>query len=385
MLLLFAPFVSANGVLDVDVASQLPTSVSPGDDVEVVVTVSNVGNSEANNIVVSFVEDNYPFTLLNRDNAQVRINELGSYRDYQIRYRLQVDEDISAGRSNLRLDISRGSSDAVLKKSLPIVIGDSSARLVVDDISIDDGFLSPGEVKTLNITVTNKGSAVVRDAAVMIDIAKEMQGDLIVNDLPFAPLGGSSIISVGNVGAGQSRVVSFDLFSYADASTGLYKMPMSLTYEDALGESFSESIITGIMVDALPSIDVFIDEVSFTGSNSADVTFFVLNDGLADVRLMSVELQNSGSVNVSENSAKQYLGSLDSDDFDTARFSFDFSEDITLPVELTYRDASNNLMTQSFEFELDVPATESSGLNVASILLVVAIFVIGYLLYKRKR
>ena len=91
-----------------------------------------------------------------------------------------------------------------------------------------------------------------------------------------------------------------------------------------------------------------------------EVEIVITNKGLARAKFLEIKISGAGFNVLSQDNI--YIGDLDSDDFDSAKFEI-FTKNsgaIIIPVTLTYRDATNKIYSESEILQLKVYSKEEA-------------------------
>jgi len=197
----------------------------------------------------------------------------------------------------------------------------------------------------VDLKIKNLASGDLRDLGVRLNLEGVVIGTTLV-DIPLAPIGSSIEKKVSLVKSGETIGFLFTLQAYPDAAAGIYKVPVTITYVDGTGQEFEREDLISVVVNSEPDIMVSIDKTDLYAENArGEVTFAVTNKGLADIKLLTVSLDESDDY-VFQSNADVYVGNVDSDDYETADFTLRLKEglngDVVLPVTLTFKDAVNN-------------------------------------------
>src|SRR3989344_8200234 len=106
---------------------------------------------------------------------------------------------------------------------IPIV----SAQIAVNSFSPNPEKVSPGETVQLRVTLENVGNEDVENVLVSIDLSQ----------VPFAPLGSSSEKIIDRIRDDDEETVSFELVALPDASSQIYKIPVTISYNQTVKTS----------------------------------------------------------------------------------------------------------------------------------------------------
>ncbi|MCC7574061.1 hypothetical protein KO361_00515 [Candidatus Woesearchaeota archaeon] len=391
LLLLLPMVVSAQNapIIRLSISNYDPMPVQPGEFVDVWISIQNIGAGEAKDLRLEYLDSPF-FELVNPDEKVREISVLGSYRDYTLKYRFKVANNVVEGVNELRFEYSLGGAPGVIStsnlrldvKSTDVPISISSVRLYPDPVE-------PGQKAELVIGVTNPAqSSNLRDVSVALQLADTQGGSMF--NLPFAPIGSTNKKSINRILPGQTTEFRFSLTAYPDADSKIYKVPVVFAYYDDLGRRYDDISFVSINVNSQPDLYVMIEGITVdTDSRSGEVIFDVVNQGVSDVKLLSVILEDSDSFKVTSASNIEYLGSVESDDFKSARFRILVDGDVdevAFPLTLTFRDALNNEFVETFEIIHVLRHPESNGNSSGTLIVVLVILgMVVYWYHRRKQ
>jgi hypothetical protein len=390
ILLLVPVLASAQNspVIRMSIANYDPLPVQPGEFVDVWVSVQNIGAGDARNIRIEYLSSPY-FDLVNPEDEVREIPVIGSNNDYLLKYRFKVADDVVEGDNQLRFQHSLRSAPGVVTtvnlrldvKSTDVPISISSVRLSPDPVE-------PGQRSELTIAVTNPAVASnLRDVSVSLQLVNQQGNSMF--DLPFAPIDSTNTKSINRILPGQTTEFRFSLVTYPDADSKIYKVPVLISYFDDVGRRYDDLSFISVNVNSEPDLFIVIESTTLNSRNrQGDIVFDVINQGVSNVKLLTVSLDNSDLFNIESTSNKNYLGNIESDDFKSARYRVSVNDDVdevSFPVTLTFRDALNNEFTQSFEVvhTLRNPETNGGGLGTFIIVLLV-VGIIVFIFYRQK-
>ena len=123
------------------------------------------------------------------------------------------------------------------------------------------------------------------------------------------------------------------------------------------------------------------------------MTIKIVNKGLNDIKLMNVKLMESEDYNILSKS-EEYVGSIDSDDYETIDFTITAKKDTDLVLDLEYMDANNVKYTEEQNIPLNLLSREdaqklSNGGNgfvgVLIIIIIVGAGIFFYIRHKKKK
>ncbi len=364
--------------------NQEPNPVEPGEHLIVRFRVENLGGQPAENMKVEVLQS-YPFSLAGQETGIRELGILGgTQRDRLgavVSYDLLVDPSKSEGTADLFLRYSFGS---VIAKTGPynISIRARQAVLTISSFTSEPEQVAPGKKANLTLFITNNAKSMLKDIQVKLDLSAVT--------IPFAPISVAAEKSVSQLSPGETASLRFSLVALPESSSGVFKMPVKITFVDQIGKNFSKDDMVSMTIGGKPSLIALVsDQAMLKKGESGEVTVQIVNNGLVNAKLATLEIAKDDSYDLISPS-KIYIGSIDSDDFDTSTLNvFVKSDRIRMPAVLAYSDANNNeYMT---EFILEPRVYTGSELNsfgtqkssVVGFVIIAAIIIAGLLLYRK--
>jgi len=173
---------------------------------------------------------------------------------------------------------------------------------------------------------------------------------------------------------------------------GVYTPGITVEYVNHIGEERQDVGEIGLAVKGAPKIFAKIDSTEIHSKNKiGEVSITFVNNDIADLKFLTVELLESEDYKII-NSNKEYVGDLDSDDFESVDFRLKIEtrkDKLPLPLKLTYTDALNNKKIEEIETTLTIFSAKELGLesgNSAGIFITIIIVGgVGYWYYKKRK
>lgn len=340
-----------------DLVNQLPDPAEPGGYVELRFKLENIGGEIAENLIFELLLD-FPFTIDKSMPALRRVGDLHTQQvgeeAYVLYYKLVVDKDAIEGNNPIKIRYSSDSGISWSQKEFDVRIETHDAILSIDSTESKPSIVAPGQNVELSINLKNKGDSLLKDIKVNLEIlTKTVTASAIIRDeLPFSPIGSSNEKSIEDISAYETKKIVFNLITDADAKSKVYKLPINIQYSDKLGNNYSKSYVTSLIVGETPDLIVSLDSTEIIeAKESGIVTVKFTNKGASDIKFLYVKLLESDYYNILS-SDDSYVGNIDSDDYETVDFSL-FIEDtdekiIQLPLKVEYRDAGNKQFTKDY-------------------------------------
>ncbi|MFB6100835.1 MAG: COG1361 S-layer family protein [Candidatus Nanohalobium sp.] len=387
-LMVFTAFAASQTTsnIEINLENSEPTPLQTSEYADLWLEVENTGNAEAQNLDLSFLE-NYPFSVEGGDRKNWSINSLQPGETYQIHLQARVDENAVQGNNTLNFRVDTSGISYVEK--VPVEVRSDRNVLAVKDIEFP-GKVAPGTSAQMKLELENLADSQLKNIEVSLDVSGQ--------NLPVAT-SDSSTKNIEAVSAGESVSVNYTLNIDESAENGVYKLPITISFENEAGTEFEQSTTTGVNVGGEPRLDVGLSTEEALTGGTREITFRLVNRGHGAADFVSLELQENDNVEVI-GSNKVYIGSMDPDDFQNASFKVNVNaeqesvnvDEVKFPVQVTYSDSGGQQVeTQKVSAELYTQKDlQKYGLGTGGSplpLIVVALLLVGGGVYywRRKR
>ncbi len=300
-------YISPSEIVSASLLNQNPDPGMAGNLVDVRVAVENWGSEPSGGYYVELLLD-YPFEAVP---GEKYIKGTGAFQGFQVdseqkilKFKVRVDKDATDGEYDLNLLIYEpGEKDyAAIKKTLSV---DVSSRENAEIIYIDKVKLIPGQQTPIEFTINNVGSSPLRD----ISFSWKNADDIIL------PVGAGDTKYIKYLGVGEKTIVTYDAMADTNANPGLYKIEMTLSYEDSVtGELTTVTNNAGIYVGGTTDF-----EVAFSEASGSDTSLSVANVGSNPAYSVSINIpKQAGWAVTGSNSV--IIGNLNVGDYTIATF-----------------------------------------------------------------
>lgn len=248
-------------------------------------------------------------------------------------YTLRADTTAKTGYHTIMLRAS--AANDTLEKSFTLLVKDFEPQLSVTAFESVPEQLTPGKEGTLSLTLTNKASYQLKNILAKLDLTT----------VPFAPLHSVGEKSVEKIRAGETTTVTFTLAPLGNAETGIYKIPLSITFVDEFGKPGTVATTVTLIVGTAPTLTGQVDENSLVVNRASKITIKIVNSGESAVKFLQAQLVPGNYQVLSVNPV--YVGDVDSDDYETVEFTLLSPQtSVPLPLLLTYKDANHQSYAQ---------------------------------------
>jgi len=342
--------------ISIDLLSQDPDPVKPGDVLEVRIAIENTGYNDIENCYLK-IEPEYPFRALSGEGLIENIGTLGKRseddRRRVVKFKIGVENDVNEGKYPLKVYLySTDSKNKVsLNRELTIDI-DSESNAEIEYISVEK--LIPGEKTSLVFGIKNVGNSPLKNSM----FSWECTNDLIL------PVGSSNVKHINLIDVGETANVSFEVLTNVNTKPGLYKLDMVLTYDDieelqtiteaGTVENQKRKTIeskAGIYIGGTTDFDIAFMERSPMGAYTFSVSN-IGNNGANSVKI-SVPLQENWTVTDGSNSV--ILGNLQKGDYTIADFNLEpktIGQDLPIKFEISYTSSDGMRQVEENVFSL---------------------------------
>jgi len=255
----------------------------------------------------------------------------------------------------------------------------------ITDVSSSPEEVAPGEIVEVSIEIENVFDYDVENLNVKLELIESA----------FAPYQSSSEKFVEELNDGHDETFKFKLITLPETPTGIYTIPVEINYEYEEGNSSEKDELISIIVNSPPELKISLEEPAFLikgVENSFSIR--IINSGLSDVKFVYLIVNNVNGIKfLSEK--EQYIGDINSDDFDSVEYQAyvegDASGTLTLPVILRFKDATNKEFTETKTLILKTYSLkEAQDLGLVkkpnyTIYIVIGVLVLGYIFYRIRK
>ena len=295
--------------LKANLTNQNPDAARPGEPVEIILSVQNIGNENLQDITVS-VAPKYPFSQVSGEALQKSISYLNARQDDNdasvLKFKLMTDSNTSEGTYDIDITTTAkesGASSNTITTTQTVhleVRGKEYAQIV----TINKANIDVGKEEPLEFIITNTGSSPLKN---MVVSWKDSKGVVL-------PVYSDNTKYIKYLEPGQSVTVYYSVMADVNANPGLYTLDVSLNFENYESENQTIQTTAGLFVGGATDFDV-----SFSESSQGEVSLSVANVGnnIAYAVKVSVPTQNGYKVS---GSSSTIVGNLEKGDYTIASF-----------------------------------------------------------------
>jgi hypothetical protein len=215
-----------------------------------------------------------------------------------------------------------------------------ASAVVVSDVS--QGRLFPGDQTALSIELKNTLDDDVEDVSFNLDFG----------NVQFISIGGSEK-SFDEIRDGRTKSFTINVKAFQDIKPGDYNIPYTISFIDKDDNRVEKIGSIGIIVGAKTELDFDVELEKNVIGESGKLELKIVNRGFGEVKFVNVEISGQGFTILGTNT--DYIGNVESDDFETASFNVIFDElESQVVATVTYKDFDNNQQVESYTQRLQI-------------------------------
>ncbi|MFH0875641.1 MAG: COG1361 S-layer family protein [archaeon] len=292
--------------LIVRMLNQDPDPAIAGDTVEVRIGFENYGDKSTGNYIVE-VAPEYPFEAipgeyLTFEIGSIAANVAGNNMKI-VKFKVKTSKDTTAGSYRIPvLYYEKGNRvDVPQLFSIDIESKESAEIIYIDQVE-----LIPGQITPLTFTIHNVGSTTLRE----LSFKWENGEDIIL------PVGSDNTKYIKYIEVGDEAKLKFDVIASATADPDLYKLDLTLTYDDPVtGEEKTIETKAGVYVGGSTDFDI-----TYSGTTSGETSFSISNIGSVAASSVTVRIPDQKAWKVT-GSNSVIIGNLNEGDYTIASFT----------------------------------------------------------------
>ncbi len=324
-----------------------PVPVTPGDEFELWIQLTNNSNVTAEN--VSYILDaKYPFQVSEFDNNEYTI-KLAPYQTAIIKYKLTTDIRAVNGSYEIEFKFKHGSNTIYTVKKYLIDV--SAYTSVLDIIEAKNSDVSIGSDGNVELTLKNLSSQNIKDVFVTLDNSEE--GYITVLDLKTKYF--------DKVAPQEKINASYRIHISKDATQNSYSLPISIKYRDLAGEhTLTRSF--GVKINDNPKlifnlVSVGQNKNKIYPNSKEKIDFEIYNVGNVDAESVYVEMNSV----ITDNTPKYFIGSIEKDNYDSVTLEFTTKnlEPGEYPIQFTIKYKDSSLKEQEITKGINVIVTKN--------------------------
>lgn len=364
-LILVQPVLASAFVSLSATGTTIPTTIEPGSNVNLILTLTNIGNGNADSVKLTITPNSYMTT----DQYIYTLQTIQAGSSIQVVIPLKISQNIPEGSNALFFSVDyteSGSGTRTLQNSVTISV--TKRRLIeIANVSYSEDLIQPGDTVTMKIEMQNLGKGVVKDLTVSLNNISSL----------FVPIGSDTEVYVGSFLPSTKTTASFNLIVNKNVDTIAYNIPVTLTYYDESNTLHVDQRFVGIKISGKPDFVISLESQQnmFAGSTGT-VSISISNSGTATAQFLTAKFDSKIYLSPSE----YYVGNLNPDDSSTISLDVNLAGvkpgSQPLNMTLNYKDPYNKDYSETRILQLDVtsrPIQISANMQIIIFLIIIAI------------
>jgi len=204
----------------------------------------------------------------------------------------------------------------------------------------------PGQQATLQVTIKNNDYAGFKDIIATIDLEE--------GDIPITTIN-SNLNLVRNLDYRKEATLIYNFLINPDATPGPYNIPLKIQFTDPRNEIFTITHFVGFIIQTQPEYKLTVEEATQT-NQGLKLGISIYNTGTGTMKYITTAIQETEYIKLNSLN-EQYLGNLDSDEFETATYYITPQKTnngkFPLTITLEYHDNFNKI--QKFNKTIQIP------------------------------
>ena len=363
--------VGASALVDAQLQRYDPTPAQPGDLLSVQIALTNSADRAVQGAELEILPS---ATVRPEGRNTLTAGTIGALSSFQGTLQVRVAADAPPGAATLRMRVRQAGGEWQ-ERTGTIDVQPSQAGILIQQVTLNPATINPGRSATLTLGVQNNANTLLREVTTQLQL----------QDTPFVPTQSATRQRVGDLSHAQQASVTYELTAQPEAQAGIYRVPVVLSYLDRNGNSVDQTDMIGLTVTTPQRTSATIDNVQRT-DEGAEISVRVVNTGLSEIKFVEVTAQESSGYTIREQERSAYLGNIQSDDWQTMRFSIQTSqEQVEIPISYRFEDTFNEPHEQTTTLAVTLPPRNGGGLGAVGVIVLLILIGGGYWLYKRRK
>ncbi|MFT4305045.1 MAG: COG1361 S-layer family protein, partial [Candidatus Woesearchaeota archaeon] len=303
--------------LDIQLLNQNPDPVEPGKYVELRFIVENLGGKETNDFIFELIPE-YPFSLDPGSNVRRTIGSINSYQignhAYVMYYNVRVDANAVVGNNQIKYRYTTDNGKTWITLRSDVRIDERDYLIAISDVKTSPEKVIPGKEFDLNFNIKNMAFSEISNIKVTLNLDQLSETNDVV---PFYTIGTANHKVIDLINANKNANINFKMIVDPHADSKLYRLPVTIDYNNNKGERLSKDFFVTINVFDEPQYLINLENSDIYKSNQRGrIIISISNIGTGRLNYLRTTLIESDDYTILS-PKNVYLGNLESDDFET--------------------------------------------------------------------
>jgi len=343
-----------------------PSSISPGESGNMILTISNGGTDYARSTKLTISSHSH----ITFDDQSFDLQTIGPGSSKQVSVPITISSDMENSATTVFITVkySDGGSVTTSTLSSSISLSISQRSLVqIEEVEWSTSLIEPGDVVNATVHLKNVGSGELNDVVMQFGNSS----------MPFVSAESDLEVYLGDLSPKEEEMAIFSIILNKDATTTAYSVPITISYYDDSGMLRGDKKDIGMKVSGKPDFVVTMeDDTKMLAGKTGELTISIANRGTATANFLTLSFDSNLDITPKD----YYVGNLDPDDYETITLSIDTSSIAAgkreLSIEMDYKDPYNQDMEESAIVEFTsriVPVTLSPGMKYLIYAVIIAV------------
>ena len=397
ILILFAliAFLSASafaGNLTVESAYYTPNPAEPGKTFDLTLNIKNDGLDTSTNTKV-YVETESPFFFGTNEKATNSYGTISSYQNFLATFTVSTEKTALDGIYELKIHLidSKSNSDKIVPVSINVLARKPQIELIESSLTE----VNLGQTQELKLKVKNIGSSKAINVLVGFDEDRTVTSTGVIVERNIISLGSTRAL-IDELNVNEEKEISLKIAVNSSSELKAYNLPVKIIFRDENRAEYSLTRYIGLNVVQKPELDLTVNEIKpkFYPGSSNDLIIDIFNSGLANAKNIVVKVESEIFEEI--DLEKVFIGSLDSDDFDSFTVKPILKKTIEpgtyiVKVSTYFKSENGNQIQLVKEFNVKVySASEISGNGnafgwVLPLIVIIIIVIVGFWFFKLRK
>ncbi|MBT3408559.1 hypothetical protein HOK68_00250 [Candidatus Woesearchaeota archaeon] len=351
LVIIFSAFTGANTFrnkfgLQLDLISQDPEIVKPGDTVDLKFRLQNTGKDTINNVKIR-LEDSNILTFIGEkefDFGDLYLDIIGS-ESILFYTTAQVSPNVNSGDHPISVNIISGISKH-LWDSFQLKVEKVTSDIAVRGVTYSNEQLKPGDISKIKIQFHNGNEEGLYNFDVSLNL----------DNLKIAPYGSTGRKTIDYIEPNTDFEIEYELIIDPNIESKVYKIPFTYNYKNFDRKEFTENGVFAAVVSNPPSFILNLKETNgLVEENLGSIILDISNTGISELKFLNIKIEESEYYDIGK-SQNEYIGNLDSDDLDSAEFFIKPNRDgdMSIKFNLFFKDDFNKVYNEQKEINVEV-------------------------------
>lgn len=342
-----------------------PTVNSETKKTNITLTLKNVSDSKANNVVATLEG-----TAMNENGEKnIRVLDLtGTKQLYtvkgqqkvKVQYELELDKDRKNNEMKLTVDYNGAEKPQEIALNMPFPLhentGGKEPKVIIQRYTVEPTKVLAGNYLTLYLYVENTNSLAVNNVSFQLDVPTETSSSgSTTSGTVFSPVDSSNTFYIDRIEGKGTALKTISMYVDPNATAKTYVVPVNIKYESTDGTKYESSDNVNIPVTQESKIEVISSNIPTEGNVGEPLNLSLEFVNIGKVNLSNFMVKLDGEIPGKEDNV-YYLGTFNAGESNeyTATIVPDTEGTLSGNIQMSYTDADNQNVSMVIPFSCEV-------------------------------